>query len=101
PDWSSLVAAAGLDLSAYRSVQPEWAPPEWADNRAAWLRSTEGSNPSERIEAASYRGRPVYFDVIYPWTRAERDAAVVAPTWHQKISAAALLIVFLVLLVSG
>jgi serine/threonine protein kinase len=101
PDWPSLFAAAGLDLSAYRPVEPEWAPPGWADNRAAWLRSTEGSNPSDRIEAASFRGRPVYFDVIYPWTKAERDAAVVATNWHQKISAAILLTIFVVLLVSG
>ena len=26
-----------------------------------------------RIEAAAYRGRPVWFEIVNPWTRPERE----------------------------
>jgi hypothetical protein len=46
------------------------------DSRAAW----EGQWPTRpeisfRVEAAAYRGRPVWFEVKDPWTRAEREVA--------------------------
>jgi hypothetical protein len=73
PDWSALFAEARLDPGSLRSVEPRWSPPFFADARAAW----EGVWPERpdipvRIEAAAFRGRPVWFDVVWPWTRAER-----------------------------
>jgi serine/threonine-protein kinase len=73
PDWSPLLAEARLDPGALRPVEPRWSPPFFADARAAW----EGAWPERpeipvRIEAAAYRGRPVWFEVVWPWTRAER-----------------------------
>jgi serine/threonine-protein kinase len=101
PNWPALFASAGLDPSAYHSVSPEWAPLAWGDSRAAWL----GAVPArisipERIEAAAYRGRPVYFDLIYPWTSPDR-AAPVADKPHDRISTAILLALFLVVTISG
>src|SRR5262249_23317206 len=40
---------------------------------------------SERVEAAAYHGKPVFFRVIYPWTRAGRDQAYQQST-HQKLA---------------
>jgi serine/threonine-protein kinase len=73
PDWKILFTAAGLDASGFKPVTPQWTPPVWSDTREAW----EGFLPGRRdlplrIEAASYRGRPVYFEVVRPWTRPER-----------------------------
>jgi serine/threonine-protein kinase len=73
PDWSPLFAEARLDPASFRSVEPMWTPPFFADARAAW----EGAWPDRpdlevRIEAAAYRGRPVWFEVLWPWTRPER-----------------------------
>jgi hypothetical protein len=78
PDWSPLFAEARLDPAQLRRVEPLWTPSFYVDARAAW----EGSWPSRpeiqlRVEAASYRGRPVWFEIKDPWTRAERD--VVSP----------------------
>ena len=72
-DWTPLFALAGLDPSLFRPIPPQWTPPTHSDARAAW----EGPLPGWpehrlRIEAASYRGRPVYFQRIAPWTTAER-----------------------------
>jgi hypothetical protein len=65
--------AAGLSMSTFVEATPQWAPPDFADTRAAWT----GPHPALkdvtlRIEAASYRGVPVFFDVVGPWTEPER-----------------------------
>ncbi|HTD52676.1 MAG TPA: serine/threonine-protein kinase, partial [Thermoanaerobaculia bacterium] len=70
PDWAPLFAAAGLDPSRFKPVTPTWNPLAASDRRAAW----EGEYPGLpgvplRVEAAAYRGRPVFFSTIGPWTR--------------------------------
>jgi serine/threonine-protein kinase len=73
PDWAVLFAAAGLDPSKWPPSQPIWAPPVNSDSRAAWTGSlAERPNVAMRIEAAASRGKPVYFELIGPWTRPER-----------------------------
>jgi len=100
-DWSAVFAAGGLKESNYRAVEPEWTPLAWGDTRAAWLGAV-GAEPGipERIEAASNRGRPIYFDVIYPWTKADRGV-LLTQTPRKKISTAILLLLFVSLVVSG
>jgi serine/threonine-protein kinase len=73
-DWNELVAASGLDPARFTPVASTWTPPFAVDSRAAW----EGTYPERseipiRIEAAAYRGRPVAFYSVAPWTRPERD----------------------------
>jgi serine/threonine-protein kinase len=73
PEWNTLFEAAGLSMSSFVEATPQWAPPDYADVRAAWT----GPHPTVkdvtlRIEAAAYRGKPVFFDVIGPWTNPER-----------------------------
>jgi serine/threonine-protein kinase len=73
PVWSTLFDAAGLSMSAFADAAPQWTPPDFADARAAWT----GPHPllqdvTLRVEAASYRGEPVFFEVIGPWTEPER-----------------------------
>jgi eukaryotic-like serine/threonine-protein kinase len=73
PDWAALFSAAGLDPSKWPSAQPTWAPPVYSDARAAWTGSlAEHPNIPMRIEAAAYRGKPVYFELVGPWTHPER-----------------------------
>jgi serine/threonine-protein kinase len=76
PDWAPLFAEARLDPSQFRPVEPRWTPPHHSDTRAAW----EGVWPRRpeillRVEAAAYRGRPVWFETVNPWTRPEREQA--------------------------
>ena len=73
PDWAPLFSAAGLDPSKWPPAQPMWTPPVDSDARAAWTGSlAERPDIPMRIEAAAYRGRPVYFELIGPWTRPSR-----------------------------
>lgn len=75
-DWSVVLRSAGFDPAAVKTVESKWTPPVYADSRIAW----EGVLPElpstpVRIEAAAWRGKPVYFSVVGPWTRAARMQA--------------------------
>jgi hypothetical protein len=70
PDWSILLEAAGFDPASLTAAAPEWAPPQYADQRAAWTGfSPEAPEIPVRLEAASLAGKVVAFRTIWPWTR--------------------------------
>ena len=73
PDWPALFGAAGLDMARFASAEPQWLSLAGFDARAAWT-GTSAQSPELplRVEAASWRGRPVFFRVIGPWSRPER-----------------------------
>ena len=64
PDWTPLLTAAGFKLADLQNADPLWAPPGASDVRRAWM---GGTGDAFRIEAAAFRGRPVWFAVIPPW----------------------------------
>ena len=100
-DWSQVFAAAGLNPADYRNAQPEWTPLLWGDTRVAWTGVSPGHpEMAERVEAVAYRGKPVYFDVVYPWSRAERQQAE-SSTGHQKFATVTLVALFLGSLAAG
>jgi len=73
-DWAPIFTAAGFDLSAFHSIDPTWVPVTFADQRLAW----EGQLPEHpgqtfKVEAASYRGKPVSFVIVGPWSRSSRS----------------------------
>lgn len=78
-DWSRLFTAAAIDMSTFRDIAPSRTPPVFADERRAWEGTLTGSTVPVRIEAASYRGRSIMFEVVAPWTTTPRDARDVAP----------------------
>ena len=73
PDPAPLFTAAGLDLKLFQPATPQWTPLAATDFRAAWT-GTFPDNPSRplRIEAAWFHGKPVYFNMIGPWTEPDR-----------------------------
>ena len=72
--WDPLFDAAGLDMSRFQLTSPQWQPLSGWDTRAAWKGTmAEVPDTEIRVEAASWRDRPVYFDVIGPWTRPARQ----------------------------
>ncbi len=65
--------AAGLDPDQLKPVNAEWFPLAWGDSRAAWEGTWPGHRElSLRVEAASFRGKPIFFRLIAPWTQADR-----------------------------
>ena len=68
-DWSIAFNAAELDLSKFKETSPNWTPPMAFDKRMAW----EGVLPDHteiplRVEAASFQGKIVSFQLVFPWT---------------------------------
>ncbi|HUA63071.1 MAG TPA: serine/threonine-protein kinase [Verrucomicrobiae bacterium] len=74
-DWNLLYRAAGLDQSRFQSADAEWTPLSNWDTRAAWTSADNATGAKLRVEAAAWRGRPVFFRIIGPWTRPERMIA--------------------------
>ena len=74
-DFSTLFQEAGLDPAKWVSVEPAETPPFYADMQAAWT----GVLPDlpevpMRVEAAAYRGKPVWWSLIGPWSLPIRSA---------------------------
>ena len=101
-DWTALLQAAGMDLSHknFQAVQPQGAPPVYADERVAWAGSFDdlSSVRSEnvRVEAAAYHGKPVYFAVIgWKEERLSEDQAQVLAMGKWNLVIQTLVICFL------
>src|SRR5579871_1864635 len=73
PDARPLFAAAGLDLKSFQAVTPQWTPLAATDARAAWT-GVFSSNPKVpiRVEAAWWHAKPVYFQILGPWSTPTR-----------------------------
>jgi eukaryotic-like serine/threonine-protein kinase len=70
PDWAPLFAEAGLDLASFEPVDPRWTPEVASDRRFAWQGAYPGAaDLALRVEAASFRGRPVSFELLFPWDK--------------------------------
>ena len=80
-DWNELFLAAGLDRMRFQPAIPQWVPRVSFDARAAWTGTIDGTPAVPvRLEAASWKGRPVYFHIIWPWMRPSREVpSIVAP----------------------
>ena len=72
-DWDKVFEAAALTRSAFTETQPGRTPPTFADERHAWQGMLPGTKIAVQIEASGYRGRPVFFDIVEPWTVASRE----------------------------
>jgi len=72
-DWRTLLQLAGLDDAQFRPVTPQWTSRSYSDERAAWEGPLPGWPEQRlRVEAAAYRGRTVFFQLVYPWTQPEQ-----------------------------
>jgi serine/threonine-protein kinase len=63
---------------------PEWAPPVFADRRAAWTGTwLEKPDLPLRIEAAAAGSRPVSLQIVLPWTRPAEEPAAPKGFWSE------------------
>jgi eukaryotic-like serine/threonine-protein kinase len=73
--WSGpLFVAAGLDRGQFAAAEPGMVPPGPCDRQAAWAGTWgDGLETRVRVEAAAYRGRPVWFRIESEELPAEAD----------------------------
>jgi hypothetical protein len=100
-DWSTLFEAAGLDMAAFGPTDPTWAPPVSGDARAAWVETTPTrADAAMRVEAAAWRGKPVFFRVIRPWTPGQGQASP-SPSVAVRVGQVLAIVILLALVVGA
>ncbi len=72
PDWQPLFAAAGLKAEDFQAATPVWNSLASADTRAAWDGKWPGTKRALHVEAAAFRGKPVFFQLGGEWTTPTR-----------------------------
>ena len=72
--WAQLFEEAGLDAGTFVPSDAKWLPPVPYDALAGWTGTVPG-NPGAplAVVAASQSGRPVYFELIAPWSEASEE----------------------------
>ncbi len=65
-DWQALLDAAGYGGANLKPSVAAWNPPVFADTQKAWTTVTTTGDTLE-IDAAAYRGQPVYFHAAENW----------------------------------
>jgi predicted Ser/Thr protein kinase len=93
-DWNRLFQAAGFDPSRFQATEPRWTPLANWDTRAAWSGDDPQTGVKLRVEAAAWRGKPISFRIIGPWTVPER---MPAPN-NSSNQVPSLIVVYLVLI---
>ena len=99
-DWNPLLSAAGLDPAQLQAATPQWTSLANSDTRAAWTGQWPGSSRPLRVEAGAWRGKPVFFRMIGPWTRPERMRPF-QDTPGRKIAQTVQLVLFLLIFVAA
>jgi predicted Ser/Thr protein kinase len=98
-DWKPMFEAAGLDPAQWTAAAPEWLPLGGFDEQAAWTGTfPDASSVPMRIEAASWKGRPVLFEIRGPWQIPTRDTRP-SRTAGQRFQQFAILAIFAMALI--
>ncbi|MGZ6971337.1 MAG: hypothetical protein ACXVID_06715, partial [Thermoanaerobaculia bacterium] len=68
-DWSALFSEAGLDAKAFVPADPVWLPSVPFDTVAGFIGPMPGGGGEMlRVVVAAFRGRPVTFEIVAPWS---------------------------------
>ena len=79
--WPAIFAAAGLDLSQFTADEPRASAPGVADSQLAWTGVYPRFSEPIRVEAATFKGNVVFFDILFPWTISDRTTNRDAHPW--------------------
>ena len=75
PAWDTLFSEAGLDVKSFAASDPVWLPPVPFDSIAGFTGPMPGGEGvTLHLVAAAFRGRPVSFEIVAPWSDPSRDA---------------------------
>jgi len=74
-DWNLLFAAAGLDAAQFQKAEPAWNSLASSDARMAWTGVWPETKRPLRVEAAAWRGKPVFFALLGDWNKPDRMKA--------------------------
>jgi serine/threonine-protein kinase len=98
-DWAQLFGLAGLDITQFQTAEPIWNSLGASDARAAWMGVWPGTSRPLRVEAASWHGKPIFFQLAGDWTEPQRMPEEEHGS-HKKLFEI-LLVLFLFVLLAG
>ncbi len=102
PNWAALFAAAEIDPTKLKEVAPQWNSLAAADGHAAWDGVWPETKWPMHVEAAAWRGKPVYFRLGGSWTKTQRTATADSSAERRnKLSGTIILFLFTALLIAG
>jgi serine/threonine-protein kinase len=102
PDWGPLLRATGIETNTLVAVAPQWAPPVFADRRAAWTGSWPGKPEIPvRVEVAAAGAQPVSLRIVEPWTRPAEVPPPQPGFWNRAQPLVEVFLFSLVVLVAG
>ncbi len=96
-NWNVLFQSAGLNQAQFQPPTSTWNSLAASDARAAWTGTWPGTTYPLRVEAAAYRGKPVYFALIGDWTEPKR-MEISNQSFTMKVMTVVLAVVALLLL---
>lgn len=87
PEWSQLIALAGLNERTLTPADAKFVPPVYCDK----IRSWRGQHPvipdlSICVNAGELFGRPVYFDIQYDWEQQQPDQKPIASNAQELLT---------------
>jgi predicted Ser/Thr protein kinase len=95
-DWEILFKEANLDYAQWDEADTQWKPHYYADSITAWQSGLpEQSGSPDRIVAAASQGKPVHFEILYPWTESKDGGSRPLPVADLQIIISAVLVVVL------
>ncbi len=69
-NWDLLFKEAGLDQTKFRETASKLVSPHYSDESKAWEGTlADFEDIPIRIEAAGFKGKPVYFKIVMPWDK--------------------------------
>ncbi len=98
-EWAQLFSLAGLDISQFQPAEPIWNSLGASDARAAWTGVWPGTSRALRVEAASWRGKPIFFQLAGEWTEPGRMPETDQGSQKRMLEVA--LVLFLLILLAG
>jgi hypothetical protein len=97
--WTRLFAAAGLEPAEFKTAEPDWIPAPGWDVQASWTGTyTDANRTPVRVDAAAWRGQPVYFEIVPSWRAGAKVPSVVAT---QRLNSSVLAVFIILFAVSG
>ena len=97
--WAQLFNLAGLDITQFQPAEPMWNSLGTSDARAAWTGVWPGTSRSLRVEAASWLGKPIFFQLVGEWTKPGRMPEADHNSRNKMLEV--VLVLFLLVLLTG
>jgi hypothetical protein len=86
-------------MAQFHATTPQWNSLGSSDDRAAWTGVWPGTSTPLRVEAAGWRGKPVFFRLISEWTEPERMVSAQNASGSKALEV--VLVSFLLVMLAG